>query len=59
MIFGYELEDKWHIAASQITSHPAKAIAEHSDVPGGTVHGWIHEARLRGKLPPGTKGRAG
>jgi hypothetical protein len=44
---------------AQITPHPAKAIAEHSNVPVGTVRGWIHEARVRGKLPPGTRGRAG
>jgi hypothetical protein len=43
----------------QMTSHPAKAIAEHSHVPVGTVRGWIREARMRGKLPPGTRGRAG
>ena len=44
---------------SQITPHPAKAIAQHSHIPVGTVRGWIHEARARGKLPPGTRGRAG
>jgi hypothetical protein len=44
---------------SQITHHPAKAMAEHSHVPVSTVRGWIREARLRGKLPPGTRGRAG
>lgn len=44
---------------SQITPHPAKSIAEHSHKPVGTVRGWIHEARARGKLPPGTRGRAG
>lgn len=43
----------------QMTSHPAKAIADHSHVPVGTVRGWIREARMRGKLPPGTRGRAG
>lgn len=42
-----------------ISSRPAKEIAQHSNVPVGTVRGWIREARLRGKLPPGTRGRAG
>lgn len=42
-----------------ITNKPAKAIAEHSDVPVATVRGWIREARLRGKLPPGMRGKAG
>jgi hypothetical protein len=41
------------------TSRPAVEIAEHSKVPVGTVRGWIREARLRGKLPPGKQGRAG
>lgn len=42
-----------------ISSRPAMEIAQHSGVPVGTVRGWIREARLRGKLPPGTRGRAG
>ncbi|MFA1549767.1 hypothetical protein [Actinomadura chokoriensis] len=41
------------------TDKPTKAIAEHADVPLGTVRSWIREARLRGKLPPGTRGKAG
>ncbi|MGC9543593.1 hypothetical protein [Streptomyces sp. UG1] len=41
------------------TSKPAKMIADHSRVPAPTVHGWIREARLRGKLPPGKRGKAG
>lgn len=43
----------------QLSPYPAKAIAEHSRVPVGTVRSWIREARMRGKLPPGTRGRAG
>lgn len=38
---------------------PAKDIADHSHVPVATVRGWIREARLRGKLPPGKRGKAG
>lgn len=41
------------------TSKPAKAISDHSKVPLPTVHGWVREARLRGKLPPGKRGKAG
>lgn len=38
---------------------PAKAIAEEAGVPTTTAHRWIREARRRGFLPPGRKGRAG
>lgn len=41
------------------TSKPGTKIAEEAGVPLGTVHGWIREARRRGKLPPGRKGKAG
>lgn len=44
---------------SGMSSRPAKMISDHSGVPLPTVHGWIREARLRGKLPPGKKGKAG
>ncbi len=37
--------------------NPAKAIAEHSDVPAATVHAWIRETRIAGKLPPGRRGK--
>ncbi|MFD8559116.1 hypothetical protein ACFV1N_17685 [Streptosporangium canum] len=41
------------------TDKPALALANHSGVPLGTARGWIREARLRGKLPPGVKGKPG
>lgn len=41
------------------TKAPATAIAEEADVPVGTVYRWIREARRRGHLPAGEKGRAG
>ncbi|MET9099589.1 hypothetical protein [Streptomyces antibioticus] len=44
---------------SELSSKPAKMISVTSDVPLATVHGWIREARLRGKLPPGKRGKAG
>jgi hypothetical protein len=39
--------------------HPALAIAREAGVPVNTARGWIQEARRRGKLPQGRKGRAG
>lgn len=39
--------------------NPASVIAEANDVPVTTVHRWIKEARARGLLPAGQKGRAG
>jgi hypothetical protein len=41
------------------TRAPAVKIAEEAAVPVGTAHGWIREARRRGKLPRGRKGKAG
>ncbi|SDJ94175.1 hypothetical protein [Nonomuraea jiangxiensis] len=50
----------WYYRAfSALSPRPAKDIADHSHVPVATVRGWIREARLRGKLPPGKKGKAG
>jgi hypothetical protein len=41
------------------TRAPAVEIAREAGVPVGTVRGWIREARRRGKLPEGRKGKAG
>lgn len=41
------------------TRAPAVAMAEEAGVPITTAHRWIREARRRGHLPPGRKGRAG
>lgn len=41
------------------TRSPALKIAEEAGVPVGTARGWIREARRRGKLPQGHKGKAG
>ncbi|WP_460302801.1 hypothetical protein [Actinocorallia aurea] len=49
----------YYLNFSNMSSKPAKEMADHSGVPVTTVRGWIREARLRGKLPPGTKGKAG
>jgi hypothetical protein len=37
----------------------AKALADEANVPVGTVHRWVLEARRRGFLPPARQGRAG
>ncbi len=37
----------------------AVALAEEANVPPGTVHRWVLEARRRGFLPPARQGRAG
>lgn len=41
------------------TRAPAVEIAKEAGVPVGTVRGWIREARRRGKLPHGQKGKVG
>jgi hypothetical protein len=40
-------------------ARPAALIAEANDVPLKTVHRWVAEARKRGMLPPGRRGKAG
>ena len=41
------------------TSKVAVVLAEEADVPVGTVHRWILEARRRGFLPTARQGRVG
>jgi hypothetical protein len=41
------------------TNRPAVVIAEANSVPLTTAHRWVKEARERGHLPPGQKGRRG
>jgi hypothetical protein len=41
------------------SNRPAAELAEVNDVPVTTVHRWVKEARRRGFLPPGQKGRRG
>jgi hypothetical protein len=45
------------LAAS--THRPAAVIAERNGVPVRTVHRWVYEARRRGFLPGGSRGKAG
>jgi hypothetical protein len=48
-----------YIDALMFGGTPAKLIAEANDIPLNTVHRWVGEARKRGHLPPGRKGKAG
>jgi hypothetical protein len=53
-----------HVAAvynlyAETTKAPARSMADEAEVPVTTVHRWIREARIRGFLPPGRKGRVG
>jgi hypothetical protein len=45
-------------SASSESGRPALTLAEENDVPPNTVRRWIQEARRRGHLEPGRKGRA-
>lgn len=38
---------------------PAAVMARQAGVPATTIHRWIREARLRGFLPPGRRGKVG
>jgi hypothetical protein len=47
---------RWQVAAGQ---PPALVIAAQTGAPAGTARRWIAEARRRGFLPPGRRGKAG
>jgi hypothetical protein len=44
---------------AQQSRSPALRIADEAGVPVATARSWIREARRRGALPPGRKGKAG
>jgi hypothetical protein len=46
-------------SAAAESSRPASLLAQEADVPVDTVRTWLREARRRGFLPPGRKGRTG
>ncbi|MFD5673686.1 hypothetical protein [Streptomyces sp. NPDC127040] len=46
-------------AWAAIAPHPVSAMAADAQVKAPTVHGWVREARLRGFLPPASRGKAG
>lgn len=48
-----------YTSASAESDTPAMVLAEENDVPPDTIRRWIKEARRRGLLAPGRKGRAG
>lgn len=55
----YPLVARAYLEYAPQTRAPAKEIAAEASVPITTVHRWIREARRRGFLPPGRKGKAG
>lgn len=48
-----------YMALAAVSRSPAADLAKQSDVPVGTVHRWIREARRRGLLSAGRKGKVG
>ena len=48
-----------YLAAASVSARPSVNLARGADVPVSTVRGWVAEARRRGFLPPGQKGRRG
>jgi hypothetical protein len=48
-----------YLACLEAATKPAPTLARFWDVPITSVHGWVKEARRRGFLPPGRKGKAG
>jgi hypothetical protein len=56
--FSSRVADAYREYATQ-TRAPAIRIAEEAGVPVATARSWIREARRRGKLPQGRKGKAG
>jgi hypothetical protein len=56
--FSMRVADAYREYAPQ-TRAPAVKIAEEAGVPVATARSWVREARRRGKLPQGRKGKAG
>jgi hypothetical protein len=48
-----------YLAAASVSARPSVNLATAAGVPVTTVRGWVAEARRRGLLPPGQKGRRG
>jgi hypothetical protein len=48
-----------YLAAAGVSARPSVNLARGAGVPVTTVRGWVAEARRRGFLPPGQKGRRG
>ncbi|MEV0616218.1 hypothetical protein AB0I81_23085 [Nonomuraea sp. NPDC050404] len=56
--FYAEVADAYRAAAA-ITQAPATLLAREASVPVSAVYRWVREARRRGFLPVGRKGKAG
>jgi hypothetical protein len=54
--FYAEVAERYQWLAS-MARRPAEELAEANGVPATTVHRWVKEARRRGFLPPGQRGR--
>lgn len=52
-----ELVARHYKAWAAIVPHPVAAMAADAGVKPPTVHGWVREARLRGFLPPASRGK--
>jgi hypothetical protein len=48
-----------YLSAASVSARPSVDLATGAGVPVSTVRGWVAEARRRGFLPPGQKGRRG
>lgn len=48
-----------YLAAASVSARPSVVLAKGAEVPVSTVRGWVAEARRRGFLPAGQKGRRG
>jgi hypothetical protein len=48
-----------YLAAASVSARPSVDLARGAGVPVSTVRGWVADARRRGFLPPGQKGRRG
>jgi hypothetical protein len=55
----YQQVARDYLDAASVSPRPAVNLAKGAGVPVSTVHGWVKEARRRGFLPPGQKGRRG
>ena len=55
----YQQVAKTYSHLARGSNRPAAELAEANEVPVTTAHRWVKEARRRGFLPPGRKGRRG
>ncbi|GAA3078263.1 hypothetical protein [Streptosporangium carneum] len=55
----YQEVARAYASAAAESSRPAVVLAQEAGVLVSAVHRWVREARRRGHLPPGKKGKAG